>query len=97
MHSAFSSAPILRENRGNGGESVCEIDSIDSSSEVDKSDVQSTKSESSLPSQSSANENSRENKGDDVMHETVNLEEIQAKEEDLPTLFSSDELYLPHV
>ena len=92
MHSAFSSAPILRENRGNGGESVCETDSIDSSSEVDKSDVQSTKSESSLPSQSSAGENSRRNKGDGVMHKMVNMEEIQAKEEDLPTLFSSDEL-----
>ena len=97
MHSVFSSAQTLRENRGNGGESVCETDSIDSSSEVDKSDVQSTKSESSLPSQSSANENSRENMGGDAMHETVNLEEIQAKEADLPTLFSSDELYLPHV
>ena len=97
MHSAFSSAPILRENRGNGGESVCETDSIDSSSEVDKSDVQSKKSESSLPSQSSAGENSRRNKGDGVMHKMVNMEEIQAKEEDLPTLFSSDELYLPHV
>lgn len=97
MHSVFSSAQTLMENQGNGGESVCETDSIDSSSEVDKSDMQSTKSESSLPSQSSANENSRENKGGDAIHETVNLEEIQAKEADLPTLFSSDELYLPHV
>ena len=76
---------------------MCETDSIDSSSEVDKSDVQSTKSESSLPSQNSAGEDSRRNKGDDVMHKMVNMEEIQAKEEDLPTLFSSDELYLPHV
>ena len=95
MHSAFSSAPAPIENRGNGGESVCEADSIDSSSEVDKSDVQSTKSESSLPSQSSVGENGRENKGNDEMHEAVNLEEIQAKEEDLPTLFSKDELCLP--
>ena len=97
MHSVFSSAPAPRENRGNGGESVCETDSIDSSSEVDKSDVQSTKSESFLPSQSSVSEKGRRNKGDAAIHEMVNMEEIQAKEEDLPTLFSSDELCLPSV
>lgn len=97
MHSVFSPAPTPREHRGNGGESVCETDSIDSSSEVDKSDVQSTKSESSLPSQSTVSEKGRRNEGDAVIHEMVNLEEMQAKEEDLPTLFSSDELCLSSV
>ena len=98
MQSSFMLVRDPMESQRNEGDSMQATDSINSSCKADMSDMQSTNSESTLSSQSSLSEmHEREaNKGEKMRRRNgaVNLDEIQAKEEDLPTLFSKEELYM---